>query len=648
MIVRELKGKCARLFLHLSRLFGFTPNNPQQSSRAIKYLYKIGNQIAPHFAQKIKKVVFLQGDVANTDQSPTDYQEWIKLNDTFTQKELADLKNEIELLPYQPLVSIIMPVYNTDPQFLEIAIKSISAQLYTHWELCIADDASSRNDTKNVLKRFAAEDSRIKVTFREQNGHISAASNTALANATGEYIALCDHDDVLPAHALALVVKTLNKHPQVKIIYSDEDKIDIHEVRYDPYFKPDWNYDLLLSQNYVSHLGVYQHKLIKSVGGFREGLEGSQDYDLLLRCIEQLKPEEILHIPHILYHWRAIPGSAALSADEKDYARLAALKAIKEHLQRINVQAIVQPSPDLPNYTRIHYLLPKDAPLVSIIIPTYNHLDLLKACISSIIDKTTYKPYEIIVIDNNSDELSCLNYLETLEKNNICQVIRDKKPFNFSRINNAAVPYAQGEILAFVNNDIEFISPEWLTEMVSHAIRPNVGVVGAKLFYPDNTLQHAGVIVGLGGIAAHCYTRFPATTIGYFGRMMLTQNFTAVTAACCLMQKKIFLQAGGFDEKNLAVDYNDVDLCLKIHSLGYRNVWTPYATAYHHESASRGHKTKPEEQQRFAAESQYMQQQWHSLIKNDPAYNPNLTLSTTDFTLDFNPRIKKTCPEPMK
>lgn len=569
------------------------------------------------------------------------YQKWINLYDIRTRQEKKQMLDAIVVLAKKPLISIIMPVYNTPEQWLKLAIESVLNQLYPHWELCIADDASTAPHIKEVLHYYGQMDSRIKIVYRSNNGHISAASNSALQLACGEYIALFDHDDVLPIHALYKVVEEINNHPDALLIYSDEDKIDTRGKRSAPYFKSDWNPDLLYCHNFISHFGVYQRALVNRIGGFRKGYEGSQDYDLALRVVEQIHPSQIRHIPHILYHWRMIPGSTALDHEAKNYAYVAARKAIQSHLERIGVtNARVVQHPTISHFHRVIYALPVTLPLVSIIIPTKDQVNLLKQCVESLLNKTEYPNYELIIIDNQSVEQETYDYLTQLQDNQRIKIISYDMPFNYSKINNFAVnQHAKGEVITFLNNDTEVISTNWLNEMVSHVVRPEIGIVGAKLYYPNDTIQHAGVICGLGpkkgkGVAGHIHCKLTRNDNGYIGKAVLTQNFLAVTAACMMIRREVFQELGGFEESNLIIAFNDVDLCLRAYKQGYRILWTPYAELYHHESATR----KLLRRKHDKKETRYMLKNWNNLLQNDPFYNPNLNLSSVDYSLAFPPR----------
>ncbi|WOD40408.1 glycosyltransferase [Nodosilinea sp. E11] len=565
------------------------------------------------------------------------YKKWVNLYDTLDDSKREKIRGQIQKFPYHPLISIVMPVYNPPAKFLNAAIESVMGQLYPHWELCIADDASTNPEIRQVLEHHAAQDDRIKVFYRSENGHISEASNSALSLATGDFVALLDHDDELSEHALFCVAKTIVQNPEAEIIYSDEDKIDESGQRFQPYFKCDFNYELFLAQNMVGHLTVYRHTLVEQVEGFRGEFNGSQDYDLLFRAIEQVSTRQIVHIPHVLYHWRAISGSTALSSRAKSYAVEAGRKAVAEHLRRSGVQAEVLPAPSASVYNRVRFQLPSSPPLVSIVIPTRDRSDLLSVCISSILMRTSYPNYEIIVIDNGSVEQATIDLFERLPSQ-IVRVIQDDSPFNFSALNNRGVQLAQGDVICLMNNDIEVLTPDWLEEMVSFAVRPNIGCVGARLWYPDGSIQHGGVILGLGGVAGHAHLMLREGDLGYFARAVLHQSLSVVTAACLVVRKNVFESVNGLDE-SLAVAFNDVDFCIRVRDAGYRNIWTPYAEMIHHESATRGYETTPEKQARFSLEVKFMQDRWGEKLNQDPAYNPNLAIDKNVFSYAFPPRV---------
>lgn len=557
-----------------------------------------------------------------------DYQRWQQQHENMPFVEVSSL---LKSLKQSPLISVIVPVYNTDDSFLRDCLDSVLAQSYNNWELCIADDASTNPNIKQVLDEYQAKDTRIKVVYRTENGHISSASNSACELATGSWLALLDHDDLLHEHALLHVVHTLNSNPNSEFIYSDEDKIDANGQRFDPHFKSDWNLDLLYSQNYVSHLGVYKTEIVKRIGGFRVGLEGSQDYDLLLRYSREIDQSKIRHIPKILYHWRAVEGSTALAAVEKSYTTEAGVRALNDHFKALGAATDVCQGL-LPNTYRATWLH-QEHPLVSLLMPTRNGMAITKQAIDSILNLTDYPNYEIILIDNQSDCSDALAYFNSLKDNSRIRVLRYPHPFNYSAINNFAARQAKGSVLGLVNNDIEVINPQWLTEMVSHAMRNDIGCVGAKLYYPNNTIQHAGVIMGIGGVGGHSHKYFKREEHGYFSRLKLVQNLSAVTAACLVIRKSVFHEVEGLNESSLTIAFNDVDLCLKVKSAGYRNLWTPFAELYHHESISRGAEDNPAKVKRFNQEVDYMKATWHTDKSPDPYYSCNLTLEHEDFSI---------------
>jgi glycosyltransferase involved in cell wall biosynthesis len=566
------------------------------------------------------------------------YAAWVKQFDTIGARERIVFRRDLRALRRHPLISIVMPVYNPDLVYLLSAIDSVRAQIYENWELCIADDASTDASVARTLKQYATPDSRIKVTFRERNSHIAACSNSALDLATGEWVALLDQDDLLSEHALAVVAATIAEYPEAGLIYSDEDKIDESGARCLPFFKPDWNPELLLGQNYISHLGVYRRALLREIGGFREGYEGSQDHDLALRCVEKLAPTQIRHIPRVLYHWRMVEGSAAAAAEAKPYAPEAARRAIADHLQRKNVGGKVVACPENREWYRVIYDLPSPWPLVSIVIPTRDHVTLLQRCLTSIREKTDYAPIEIVIVDNGSTEPETHAFLHDLALDARVQIVTDADEFNFSRLINRGGRAARGQILAFVNNDVETEKSGWLREMVSHAVRPEVGAVGARLWYPDGRLQHAGVVLGLHGVAGHAFQHFLTQPVAPMNRtFVLAQNYSAVTAACMVVRKTTFFDLGGFDE-NLPSNCNDVDFCLRACEAGLQIVWTPYADLIHHESASRGRDFGSAQRAQVLREMAYMQEKWGEQLRNDPFYSPNLSDSDA-FALAWPPRI---------
>jgi len=574
-----------------------------------------------------------------SDGDAGDYARWIRCYDQLQREDVKRVREQIAQFHYSPLISVLLPVYNSNLKWLRRAILSVQKQLYPRWELCIVDDASTDRKIWPFLQRCARQDRRIKLTRRTENGHISAASNDALRLATGDFVALLDHDDELAPTALYFVALALNENRELQLLYSDEDKLDAQSRRSDPYFKSDWNPELLLAQNFVSHLGVYRTDLIRRVGGFRIGFEGSQDYDLTLRCIEQIRPEQIEHLPRVLYHWRMADESTASYATAKPYAQEAARRAVQEHLDRTGIAAAVMPQ-HYGVYLRTKYALPTERPIVSIVIPTRDRASCLQKCLDGIFERTDYRNYEVIVLDNESHEAETLEFLAELTKYDRVRVERIEGTFNYSRLNNRGVELSRGSFIALLNNDVEVINDDWLSEMVSRAMQPEVAMVGARLWYPNGTIQHGGVILGAGGIAGHAHVGLRRGEPGYFARANLAQNVCAVTAACALVRREVYLQLGGFDE-NLAVTFNDIDFCLRLREAGYRIVWTPHADLIHHESASRGFDDSTPKQIRFMAEVDYMNSKWGDMLQRDPFYNPNLSLGENLFTLAFPPRTTK-------
>lgn len=559
------------------------------------------------------------------------YQKWVESRALTAIRE-KEIKLEISQFAFKPLISIIVPVYNVEEKWLRKCIDSVRNQLYTNWELCLADDASPKKHIREVLDEYKLTDPRIKVVYRERNGHISECSNSAIAVATGEFIGLLDHDDELSRDALYENVKLLNRHPDADLIYSDEDKVTEEGERHSPFFKPDWSPDLLLSQMYICHFSIYRKSIIDRIGGFRKGYEGSQDYDLALRFTELT--DAVYHIPKILYHWRTIPESTASGAVAKSYTDDSGYKALQDAVLRRGLNAKVE-AMDIPNAYMLRYH-PIDEPLVSIIIPTRNMAEILEKCLVSIFTKTNYANYEVIIADNGSNEeetIQLFNKWKEKEPHRF-RVIRIDIPFNYSKINNIAVSEAKGELILLLNNDVEVISEDWITDMAGQAVREKIGAVGACLLYPDNTIQHAGVVLGIGGVAGHSHKYFDAHDYGYFSRLKVISNYSAVTAACLMVRKTIFEEVGGLEEQ-LQVAFNDIDFCLKIRQKGYYNIFLPQAKLYHYESKSRGHEDTPEKIKRFNSEVDFMRQKWGRQLENDPFYNVNLTKEREDFSILF-------------
>jgi GT2 family glycosyltransferase len=568
------------------------------------------------------------------------YAEWIRRYDTLRSADKRKICEHIKRFENQPLISLILPVFNPKAEHLRSAIQSVRAQLYPHWQLCVVDDASTARHVRPTLNRLAKNDSRIQVHFREENGGIAAASNQALGLTKGEYIALLDHDDALAPAALYFVAHEINQHPEAELIYSDEDKLDVLGRRTNPHFKSDWNAPLFLAQNYFSHLGVFKAALIKRLG-FRKVFEGSQDYDLILRAAEEVEPRQIRHIPRVLYHWRMSAESAALNFQAKPKARSAAIRAVQEHLDRRGISAQVERTA-FEDFQRIRYRLPALKPKVLIIMPTRDLVERLRPCVESILSNTTYPNFELVIVDNDTRDPAARAYLSRLTSTDRVRILRRDEEFNYGRLNNFAVRESDAEFVALLNNDLSLQTPEWLEEMVGQAMQANVGAVGARLLFPDGRIQHAGVILGAGGgaLADHAFKGLAAENHGYFARAMLAQELSAVTAACMLVRRSVYLEVGGFDTEHLKVAFNDVDFCLRLRERGYRIIYTPYAEFLHWESASRGLEDTQEKSERFAAEVKYVKERWAGALTADPFYNPNLALKEKLFTLAFPPRTQ--------
>jgi len=563
-----------------------------------------------------------------------DYDAWVRVFDTMDEARRASIGTLVGQMTGAPLISVLMPVFDPPAHLLRLAIESVRAQIYPHWELCIADDGSHDPSVRQLLTELSALDPRIRVHFRETNGHISAACNSALALATGSWVAALDHDDELPEHALAVAALELDRHPGAGMLYSDEDKIDLQGHRHGPFFKPEFDPLLLVGQNYLCHLTMIRTDLVHEIGGYREGFEGSQDWDLALRASEALDPHEIVHVPHVLYHWRAHPGSTALTQAAKPYAASAGHRAVSDHLARRGVAADVVTNPT-SGWNRVKWALPEEPPLVSIVVPTRDGL-YLSRCIESITRFTTYPSYEIVIVDNGSIEHSTLEYLRSKERSTT--VLRDERPFNYSALNNLAVGRCSGSVICLMNDDCEVLAGDWLDEMVSQLLQPAVGAVGAKLLYPDGRVQHAGVVLGVTGVAGHGYRFADRISDGHFGNLQLARNVSASTGACLVVRKEAWDQVRGLDAEHLAVTYNDVDLCLRIREAGWRVVWTPFAELTHHESVTRGSNTGAKVDG-LSTEVEYMKARWGQLLRNDPAYNPNLTLEDESYGLSWPPRV---------
>ena len=571
------------------------------------------------------------------------YQEWI-INHEPKEEELEKQRNE--QFSIMPKISIVIPMYNTPILYFKQLVESIKKQTYSNFELCLADGSKEKNEE---IEEIVKTDERIKYEFLNENKGIAGNSNAALKLATGDYIALVDHDDLIPPFCLYEVVKAINEDVDVEFIYSDEDKIDQNNnFRYDPHFKPDFAIDTLRSNNYITHLSVFKKELMEKIGGFRDKYDGAQDYDIILRAVENTT--KIVHIPKVLYHWRVHRNSTAMLSDAKPYAYEAGLKAIKDHLERQNLKAKVSHGNDMHGVYQVEYELEKE-PKVSILIPNKDGVKLLKQCINSILNLTTYPNYEIVVIENNSckketfeyyNELQEKNGISTETKNVLSQdekcrkqhkvriVYYKEKGFNYSKIINFGVKQCEdSDFILQLNNDTKLLTPNFLEKMIGFASRKDVGAVGARLYYKDNTIQHAGIAIGIGGLAANLFVNLPKNIHGYFGRECTTRNVSAVTGACLLTRRKIYEEVGFMDEENFAVAFNDVDFCLKIRKKGYLIVYNPYVELMHYESKTRGYEDTKEKKERFEKEATAFRNKWKSVIeKGDPYFSINFSKSS--------------------
>lgn len=568
---------------------------------------------------------------------------WVRLHERFEPEEVpygpwyeayapdeAALEQQRKRKFKEPLLfSVVVPAYRTPVLFLKQMIESLLAQTYANWELCIANASPDDEEMQKVLADYAAKDSRIRFRNLKENLGIAGNTNVALQMAGGEFVGLLDHDDLLAPNALFEIALALEKHPEADAVYTDEDKVTTElDEHFQPHLKPDFSLDLLRSNNYICHFFLARRSVIEEVGGFRKEFDGAQDYDFIFRCVE--KAREILHIPEILYHWRTHKASTADNPASKMYAFDAGKRAIEAHLERTGTKGEVSHTPDLGFY-RVKYPV-QGEPLISIIIPNKDEKETLETCLESI-RKSAYRNYEILIVENNSTTEEIFRYYKELSDEENVRLLRWKKEFNYAAINNYAASHAKGDYLLFLNNDVKAITPDWIEELLSVCQRPEVGAAGAKLIYPDDTIQHAGCVIGMGGIAGHMFVDMPADRTGYLHKASILQDMSAVTAACMMMKREAFDRAGGFTEE-LAVAFNDVDLCLKVRREGYLIVYDPYAQLYHMESKTRGAEDSKEKVQRFQTEIEYMRCHWIDILKNgDPYYNKNLSLTKWNYSL---------------
>ena len=591
---------------------------------------------------------------AKKEMDVTSYEMWIQKYENLTEKQRMDFLLETSRMGRPAKISILIPTYNSQIRWLELAIQSVMRQIYPHWELVVCDDGSDQPELREYLEKLPSRDPRIRIFFQKERGHISAACNRALAEATAEWAAVLDHDDELHEAALYHVAQAIQRHPGSALIYSDEDKITPEGRRFDPYFKSDFDRVLMWGQNMITHLAVIKTSVLREIGGFRKGFEGAQDYDLFLRISEQVTPDAICHIPRVLYHWRAHPQSTAMGAvtasgeTAKPYALIASEKAVNDHLERTRMSFCVVADTKLHMH-RLRPLPTSRRPKVSILIPTRNQGRLVANCVHSIFDSTKYnidessqgdQNFEVLLLDNGTDQKEDLRLFKCLEE----KYPKFKKvcvpgSFNYSKINNQGVSLTSGELLCLLNNDTEVIEESWLRELAALAAVPWVGAVGAKLLFPDRTIQHAGVVTGIGGSAAHVLKGSPEESLGYFCRATLPSRFSAVTGACLMVKKADYLGVGGLDEEDFRVAFNDVDFCLKLEAKGKVNVLNPAAVLIHHESKSRGYEDNPQKKARFNLEKENLLAKWGQRIFEDPWYNSNLTHENIDYSLASEPRV---------
>ena len=569
---------------------------------------------------------------------------WVRLHERFEPEEVpygpwydayAPTREELEKQKkrkwkYAPKISVVVPAYETPEKFLCQMIDSLLEQTYENWELCIVDASPGNVSMEYVLREYANRDSRIQWRKLEKNLGIAENTNAAFAMASGDFVGLLDHDDLLAPNALYEIAAALEKEPDIDVLYTDEDKVRGDSLEhFQPHLKPDFNLDLLRSNNYICHFFVAKRTLVKQVGGFLAAFDGAQDHDFIFRCVEQA--EHIHHIPEILYHWRTHQSSTADNPDSKRYAFEAGRRAVEANLERCGLKGQVSHTKDYGFY-RVTYPV-QGRPFVSIIIPNKDAKEDLEKCVNSILTKSTYENYEILIVENNSAGSEIFAYYKQLSQNPKIRLLRWKHPFNYSAINNYAASKAKGEYFLFLNNDTEVITPGWIEELLGFCQRKDTGIVGAKLYYGNNTIQHAGTVIGIGGIAGHMFVDMDRERSGYMHKASIIQDLSAVTAACMMVKRKVFEQVHGFEEE-LAVAFNDVDFCLRVRELGYLVVYNPYVELYHYESKSRGTEDSKEKVRRFQSEIEFMRCRWEVLLKKgDPYYNKNLSLSKWNYSL---------------
>lgn len=611
---------CQSVYRTTVRDMGSTKKN--LITKGINFWYKHGFRAT---IRQMKKKIY---------QPKDSYMAWVKKHEV----QPDELQQQIltsKILVNGPKFSVVVPLYQTTPKYLIELIDSIQQQTYPNWELCLADGSGAEyTELETLVARYEKKDDRIHYQKLEENFGISENTNAAIRMATGDYIVLADHDDVLMKNALyecaILILDGVRERKNVDVLYSDEDKIDMESKTYfEPNFKPDFSIDYLCSMNYICHLFVVKKTLLEEVGLLDSNYDGGQDYDFILRCVEHAN--QICHIPKILYHWRCHPNSTAVNPESKMYAFEAGRRAVQAHYDRLGIPACVTHGQFYGMYqTTYHW---KEEPLVSIIIPNKDHVEDLKTCVSSIEQNSTYRNYELVIVENNSVEEDTFAYYRELEKKENVTILFYKGGFNFSKINNFGVEAARGEYILLLNNDTEIINPDCIKELLGYCMRKDVGIVGARLYYKDDTIQHAGVVIGFGGIAGHTFIGASKYDSGYMNRILCAQNYSAVTAACMMIKKSVFEQVGGLTEK-LEVAFNDIDFCMKVRKAGYLIVYNPAVELYHYESKSRGLEDSPEKVARFNSEVELFEKRWQEeLKKGDPYYNRNLSLNRSDFGL---------------
>ena len=558
-----------------------------------------------------------------------EYPAWAAADERAAAKRVGIYAEQAARWPVRPRFSVLMPVYCPPLPFLEQAVQSVMDQAYPDWELCLVDDGSPEPAHVGWLDSLAAREPRVRFLRRPDNGGIALATNDALALANGDYCLFLDQDDRLARSALFEFAARVVGRPRADLVYADEDRIDAAGGRSGPFFKPDWDPEWLRTTNCVLHPVAVRTALLREIGGLRAGLEGVQDWDLMLRLAETARPDAVEHIPRVLYHWREHPGSTAAGVYEKAGIVAAQERVLRDAIARRGEAADIEPA---AGGWRIRYALPADPPLVSIVIPTRDRADLLRRCVAGLLTRTDYARWEVIIVDNDSVDPEALQFIASLGGDRRFKILREGGGFNYSALCNAGVAAADGEIVVLLNNDVDPINADWLAELVAHALRPGIGLVGAMLYYPDDTIQHAGVVLGLNGVADRPYIGYPRGFRGLDSRLLAVHTVSAMITACSAVRREVYRAAGGMDE-TLAIACNDLDLCLRVAALGYRNVLTPHAELYHDESASRGYQYGTATNAQEVADEARFREKWHGKLERDPTYNPNLTLEGAAFGL---------------